>query len=75
MRIERHCASVSILGGDEECSVLLEGQFKEALKRLNPCIAENPDYADAVVYRLRSLISTVLPHDLVTQNERVGRSV
>ncbi len=61
--------------GRPERSVLLEGQFKEALKRLNPCIAENPDYADAVVYRLRSLINTVLPHDLVTQNERFRKLV
>ena len=61
--------------GRPERSILLEGQFKEALKRLNPCIADNPDYADAVVYRLRSLINTVLPHDLVTQNERFRKLV
>ena len=61
--------------GRPERSILLEGQFKEALKRLNPCIAKNPDYADAVVYRLRSLINTVLPHDLVTQNERFRKLV
>ena len=61
--------------GRPERSVFLEGQLREALKRLNPCIAENPDYADVVVYRLRLLANTVLPHDLVTQNERFRKLV
>ena len=61
--------------GRPERSVLLEGQLKEALKRLNPCIAENPSCADAVVYKLRALINTVRPQDLVTQNERFRKLV
>jgi len=61
--------------GRPERSVLLEGQLKEALKRLNPCIAENPNFADSVVYRLRALINTVQPHDLVTQNEKFRKLV
>lgn len=61
--------------GRPERSVLLEGQLREALKRLNPCIAENPNFADSVVYRLRALINSVLPHDLVTQNEKFRKLV
>ena len=61
--------------GRPERSVLLEGQLKEALMRLNPVIAENPNYADTVVYRLRTLITTVRPHDLITQNEQFRKLV
>ena len=52
-----------------ESDVLVEKHLREALIRLNPCIAENPANADTVIYKLRALISTVRPHDLVTQNE------
>ena len=48
---------------------------KAALIRLNPCIAEHPAHADTVIYKLRSLISTVQPHDLITQNERFKKLV
>lgn len=55
--------------------VLVDSMVKSALIRLNPCIAENPSHADTVIYKLRSLISTVQPHDLVTQNERFKKLV
>ena len=55
--------------------VLVDQMVKSALIRLNPCIAEHPTHADTVIYKLRSLISTVQPHDLVTQNERFKKLV
>lgn len=42
---------------------------KEALIRLNPEIAEDPSRADEVIYKLRTLVLSVQPHNLVTQNE------
>lgn len=56
-------------------SVLVESMVKAALIRLNPCIADHPEHADTVIYKLRSLISTVQAHDLVTQNERFKKLV
>lgn len=61
--------------GRQYGDVMAEGMLKEALIRLNPCIAQNPANADTVIYKLRSLISTVQPHDLVTQNERFKKLV
>lgn len=53
-----------------ECSdVMVETMVKEALICLNPEIAEEPSRADEVIYKLRTLILTVQPHNLVTQNE------
>lgn len=49
--------------------VLVESMVKEALIRLNPEIAEDPSRADEVIYKLRTLILSVQPHNLVTQNE------
>ena len=67
------------ISGDElprqESEVMVESMVKAALIRLNPCIAEKPENADTVIYRLRALISTVQPHDLVTQNERFKKLV
>lgn len=59
----------------KESEVMVESMVKAALIRLNPCIAEKPENADTVIYRLRALISTVQPHDLVTQNERFKKLV
>lgn len=59
----------------KETEVMVESMVKAALIRLNPCIAEKPENADTVIYRLRALISTVQPHDLVTQNERFKKLV
>lgn len=49
--------------------VMVEPMVKAALIRLNPEIAAEPSRADEVIYKLRTLILTVHPHDLVTQNE------
>jgi len=58
-----------------EADVMVESYLRDALIRLNPCIAENPSHADTVIYKLRALISTVRPHDLVTQNERFKKLI
>ena len=58
-----------------ESDVLVEKHLRDALIRLNPCIAETPANADTVIYKLRALISTVRPHDLVTQNERFKKFI
>ena len=45
---------------------------KEALIRLNPEIAEAPERADEVLYKLRAMMVSVQPHNLVTQNEETN---
>ena len=55
--------------------VMVEPMVKEALIRLNPEIAEEPSRADEVIYKLRTLILTVQPHNLVTQNELFKRFI
>lgn len=55
--------------------VMVESMVKEALIRLNPEIAEEPSRADDVIYKLRSLILSVQPHNLVTQNEQFKKLV
>lgn len=49
--------------------VMVEPMVRQALIRLNPEIAEEPSRADEVIYKLRTLILTVQPHNLITQNE------
>lgn len=49
--------------------VMVEPMVKEALIRLNPEIAADSTRADEVIYKLRSVILSVQPHNLVTQNE------
>ncbi len=55
--------------------VIVEPMVKEALIRLNPVIAEVPSRADEVIYKLRALIHSVQPHNLVTQNELFKKMV
>ncbi len=55
--------------------VLVEPMVKEALIRLNPCIAEEPSRADEVIYKLRSLILSVQANNLVAQNESFKKLV
>ena len=55
--------------------VMVEPMVKAALIRLNPEIAAEPSRADEVIYKLRTLILTVQPHDLVTQNESFKKLV
>ena len=50
--------------------VLVEPMVKEALIRLNPCIAEEPSRADEVIQKVRAIILSVEPHSLVTHNEQ-----
>lgn len=51
--------------------VLLEGEVKAALIRLNPEIAAEPDKADEVVYNLRAILITARtsPHPVVANEE------
>ena len=49
--------------------ILVDSMVKRALIRLNPEIAEDESRADEVIYKLRSLILTVQPHNLIAQNE------
>lgn len=49
--------------------VLVEEHLREALIRLNPTIAERPERADEVLYRLRAAIMTVRDTGLVKANE------
>ncbi|MHC1734131.1 MAG: type I restriction endonuclease subunit R [Erysipelotrichaceae bacterium] len=55
--------------------VMVEPMIKEALIRLNPEIAEEPSRADEVIYKLRTIILSVLAHNLITQNELFKKKV
>ena len=52
--------------------VLVENHLREALEHLNPSIAERPDRADEVLYRLRAAVMTVRETGLVKANEELG---
>ena len=49
--------------------ILVEPHLRDALIRLNPTIAERPERADDVLYRLRAAIMTVRVTGLVKANE------
>jgi type I restriction enzyme R subunit len=49
--------------------ILVESHLREALIHLNPTIAERPERADEVLYRLRAAIMTVRETGLVKANE------
>ena len=53
--------------------VLVEKELKEALCRLNPDIATNPDKADEVIHKLRAILLTVNNVGLVRANEEFSR--
>lgn len=59
----------------QHSDVLVESMVKDALIRLNPCIAEEPSRADEVIYKLRTLILSVQPNNLVAQNEEFKKLV
>lgn len=59
----------------EYSDVMVESMVKNALVRLNPEIAEDPDRADEVIYRLRALIQSCSAQNLVTTNERFKKLV
>lgn len=58
-----------------DSDVMVEPMVKAALIRLNPAIAEDPSRADEVIYKLRTVILSVQPHNLITQNEVFKRLV
>jgi type I restriction enzyme R subunit len=49
--------------------VLVESHLRQALIRLNPEIAAQPDRADEVIYKLRAILLTVRTDGLVRANE------
>lgn len=49
--------------------VLVEGELKEALIRLNPEIKKQPELADEVIYKLRAILISVNQVGLVKANE------
>ena len=49
--------------------VLVEAHLRQALIRLNPQIAAQPDRADDVLYKLRAIIMGVRSDGLVKANE------
>ena len=55
--------------------VMVESMVRDALIRLNPEIAAKPEYADDVIYKLRTVVLSVQPHNLVTQNEQFKKMV
>lgn len=57
----------------EMSDVMVESWVKDALLRLNPTIT--PEQADEVVFKIRTIIISVQPHDLVTANERFNELV
>ncbi len=59
----------------EYADVMVESMVKAALIRLNPAIAEEPSRADEVIYKLRSLILTAQPNNIVAQNEQFKKLV
>ncbi|MFE9495635.1 type I restriction endonuclease subunit R [Streptomyces collinus] len=52
-----------------ETDVLIESEVREALIRLNPEIAADPDHADEVLYRLTGIIHSARGEGLVKANE------
>jgi type I restriction enzyme R subunit len=52
--------------------VFVEDHLREALIRLNPEIADQPDRADDVLYRLRAIVMSVRSDGLVKANEEFG---
>ncbi|WP_312440755.1 type I restriction endonuclease subunit R [Sphingobacterium multivorum] len=59
----------------QHADVMVEPMVRDALIRLNPEIAEDPTRADQVIYKLRTVILSVQPHNLVTQNEIFKRMI
>jgi type I restriction enzyme R subunit len=55
--------------------VMVEPMVRDTLIKLNPEIAAKPEYADEVIYKLRSVILSVQPHNLVTQNEQFKKMI
>ena len=61
-----------VLGKDlprTQADVLLMPLLRDALIKLNPCIAARPDFADEVLYKLRAILLSVHSDGLVKANE------
>ena len=63
--------ALSIKRGVNE--VLVEDDVREALIRLNPEIAINPEFADEVIYKLRTILLAVNQVGLVKANEEFAK--
>ena len=59
----------------EHSDVMVESMVKDALIRLNPEIAEEPERADEVIYKLRTLLQPFPAENLITQNEAFKKRV
>ncbi|OSZ79039.1 DEAD/DEAH box helicase [Chitinophagaceae bacterium IBVUCB1] len=57
----------------EITEVLLENELKEALVRINPEIAAQPDRAEEVIHKLRAILITVNTTGLVKANEEFAK--
>jgi type I restriction enzyme, R subunit len=57
----------------EEISPLIEGDVVDALIRLNPTIAEEPERVQEILPKLRAVILSVTDEGLVAANERMMR--
>lgn len=55
--------------------VMVESMVREALIRLNPEIAEVPDRADEVIYKLRTMMLPFPADNLVAQNEAFKKKI
>ena len=53
--------------------VFVEKELKEALSRLNPVIATNPEKAEEVIHKLRAILITVNNVGLVRANEEFSK--
>jgi type I restriction enzyme R subunit len=53
----------------ENTDVLVESELRDALVRLNPAIAEQPDRAEEVVHRLRAVILSARDGSIIAANE------
>ncbi len=51
--------------------ILIEPWLREALLRLNPEIAAQPDFADEVLYKLRAIVLSVRSDGLIRANEEM----
>ena len=59
----------------EESDVMVESMVRDALIHLNPEIAEDDSRADTIIYKLRTLLLSTNPQNLVTQNEEFKKMV
>lgn len=61
--------------GRMDSDVMVEHMVKDALIRLNPEIAEDPNRADEIIYKLRARINATSARNLVTSNEAFRKMV